>query len=393
MADHLVLVKCDRLELGMYVAELDRSWLHTPFAKHGFLIAQHSQIDILQRCCNYVYVDTEQSESGLLSDTEVIDNSPQPDTEYQLNAMPHGLSQTRSILHAVAAQVAATVRTARRHGTVDIGPIKQRIDLLIDSVLSNPDAPQLLMSAEPTPGFLNRRSLGTATLCIVFGRHLGLDRKELENLALGGVLLDIGKIAVPIPILVKPKHLNASERSFVNCHVNHGLSLVTRHSSVPERVVEMVHGHHERLDGSGYPRQIGGSEIPLYARIAGIVDTFDALTLNRRYAAARSAHSALRFLHTMRDIKFDSAIVDEFVRALGIFPTGTCVELADKSIGLVFSQNTGRPKRPNVLLTADSSGRPIKTFRILETGVHARIARTLPPNRITTEPVFTQVAG
>jgi HD-GYP domain-containing protein (c-di-GMP phosphodiesterase class II) len=140
----------------------------------------------------------------------------------------------------------------------------------------------------------------------------------------------------------------------------------------------MIEAHHERLDGSGYPNQIGGTDIPLYARIAGIVDTFDALMLNRRYASARSGYSALRFLSAMRRTKFDAALTDEFIENLGAYPIGTPVQLNDGSTGLVLSQNEGRPQQPNILLTSDGSGRPVNNMQIVTAGPAHPITQAFP---------------
>jgi len=108
------------------------------------------------------------------------------------------------------------------------------------------------------------------------------------------------------------------------------------------------------------------------------VDTFDALTLNRRYAAARSSYSALRFLSAMRRTKFDSALVDEFTESLGTYPTGTRVRLDDGSTGLVLSQNSGQPQQPNIMLTHDAAGRPVETIRIVTAGEAQTITQALP---------------
>jgi hypothetical protein len=304
--------------------------------------------------------------------------------------VPNQLNGARHALGDVVALVAATICDARQTGHIDIGPIDKQVDMLLEHVLAKPDAIQWLLATETTRGLLNRRALGTSVLCIIFGRHLGFDHQALHNLALGGLLLDIGKTSVPIPILAKPGHLSSGERSFVNRHVDDGLMLIRIDSEVIDRVVDMVGAHHERIDGSGYPHQLSGTEIPLFARIAGIVDTFDALTLNRHYASARSGHSALRFLDALRDIKFDAALVDEFIRAIGVYPTGTCVELDDGSVGLVCSQNAALPRSPNVLLTTDSAGRALKTMRILEPGHNFQIARALPATSLASDSRFLQ---
>ncbi len=378
--DQLVLVKCNGLEIGMYVAELDRSWLHTPFTSRGFLIATQAQLDDLRRCCDYVYVDPEHSDPAVRD--QLLHASPPTDLitgppRNQDSAL-HAINDARATLRRASTLVTHTIHDARRHGRIDIDIIYRDLAVFLDNSLHNIDAMQWLIATEPMQGFLSRRSLGTAVLCITFGRHLGLERHELMNLALGGMLLDIGKVAVPITILAKPHRLSKEEKWFTNRHVRESLSLLHFGTDSLDRVFSMIAAHHERLDGSGYPNQIGGTDIPLYARIAGIADTFDALTLNRHYATARSGYAALRFLSALRRTKFDSALVDEFIDGLGAYPTGTRVQLDDGSTGLVCWQNSGRPREPDVLLTNDAGGRPIKTFRVVTAGANSPIIRAFP---------------
>jgi HD-GYP domain-containing protein (c-di-GMP phosphodiesterase class II) len=122
----------------------------------------------------------------------------------------------------------------------------------------------------------------------------------------------------------------------------------------------MVSSHHERFDGSGYPEKQRGTEIPLFARIAGIVDTFDAITQDRNYAPAISAHTALRYLNGQRRSKFDGALMQEFIHAMGIYPTGTWVELLDGSVGVVCAQDARWPLAPSVALTKNTLGAHIE---------------------------------
>ncbi|MFQ5633702.1 MAG: HD-GYP domain-containing protein [Gammaproteobacteria bacterium] len=377
VANHLVPVQCEQLEPGMYVAELDRSWLHTPFEARGFLITQISQIEALQRCCEYVYIDPKRSDAMALLDLEATRLGPAIPLAEPANDDVPPLNGCREFLHDATSRIAATVCAARRSGRLELDPIDADLDALVEHVLRWPDAIQWLLATESAHGYLNRRSLGTAVFSILFGRQLGLDREALRELALGALILDIGKTIVPITILAKPKRLNSVERSFARRHVEQSLTLVRLSTRVEPRVVNMVGAHHERLDGSGYPHGMTGTDIPLYARIAGIADTFDAMTQERSYATARSGHDALRHLNTWRDIKFDAAPVDEFIHALGVFPVGTGVELMDGSVGVVCRHNPGEPKRPDVLLTRDTHGHALKTKPIVEPGPNRRIQRAL----------------
>lgn len=376
--DKLILVRCSDLEPGMFIAELDRSWLHTPFASRGFLISLPDQIEALQHYCEYVYVDPRRSDPDARAHLTQQATTGRALTHSQDDLAPPALNEAREALRCASVLVTSTIHEARRNQRIDLESIYSGVITFLDSTLHNTDGMQWLLATEPMQGFLNRRALGTSMLCILFGRHLGLERPELLNLALGGLLLDIGKVSVPITILAKPGRLNTEEKWFTNRHVRQGLAMMQVNGHSVDRVISMIAAHHERLDGSGYPNQMVGTDIPLYARIAGITDTFDALTLNRRYAPARSGYSALRFLSALRRTKFDAALVDEFIDGIGIYPTGTRVRLDDGSTGLVLSQNNGRPHHPNVLLTNDTTGRPIKTFQIVEASVGQPITQAFP---------------
>jgi hypothetical protein len=378
VTDHLVPVPSERLGLGMYVAELDRSWLHTPFETRGFLITQASQVDILRRACEYVYIDPNRSDALAMLEMKDPNAGPLEMDNANVRPEPLDLCGCREVLQDARAQIAGTIRAARRAGRLEIEPFARSIDEFVEQVLEWPDEAQWLLTAEPARGYLNRRSLGTAVYTIVFGRHLGLNHDALRELALGAMLLDIGKTAVPITILSKPKRLNSVELSFARRHVDRSVTLVRLNARMAQRIVDMVAGHHERLDGSGYPHHIGGTEISLYARIAGIADTFDALTQNRGYANGRSGHAALRHLNTRRNVKFDAALIDEFVHAIGVYPVGTNVELADGSIGIVCRQKPGEPTRPDVLLKRDADGRALDSPQVAESTPTRRVRRALP---------------
>ena len=359
----------------MYVAELDRSWLHTSFSGKGLLVTRAEQIAELGRTCDYVYVDPERSEAGLLA-------AHRP----QAGHAPDGsdakdFDSARRALDETIRRLSIVVHDARRFGRVEIAPLNRCARNLVNVTLACPDAALWLIRLDSGHGLLYRRSVGTAVAGIMFGRQLGLDSAELAQLAVGGLLLDIGKTAVPISLLAKPGRLNATEMAFVHRHVQQGFALLRVEQDVPRRVVEMVFGHHERIDGGGYPRRLRGTDIPLFARIAAIIDTFDALTVDRHYAGAISGHAALRYLNSKRGEAYDAALVGEFIDAIGLYPTGTRVEMSDGSSGLVCAQNSDWPLRPQVLVTTDMHGHKLDEPRLLTNGIDGHIARALPPRR------------
>ncbi|HHQ14142.1 MAG TPA: HD-GYP domain-containing protein [Chromatiales bacterium] len=326
----------------------------------------------LRRCCRYVYINPSLSEPGVVRNLE----SPSRHTTAPRRAK---LASIRIALGEITRQLATTVRAARRFGKVHIDAVLNAADRLTTLVLDDPDGCLWLIQMQGSDGLLYRRSIGTAAYAIMFGRQLGLKRAELCHLAAGGLLLDIGKTSVPIQLLAKPGKLNEIEQHFVQRHVLQGINILRLTGDAPPRVAEMILGHHERLDGSGYPRGLRGTEIPLFARIAAIIDSFDAMTLNRHYADGISAHHALRALNTGRGQAYDAALLREFIHALGVYPTGTRVELVDGRVGLVCAQNPEWPLRPLILQTETADGELLTEPRLLASGLDGHIARALPP--------------
>lgn len=363
LPDRLIPVNCAQLQLGMYVAELDRSWLHTSFHAHGFMLSHADQIEELQRLCEYVYVDPvlsdhgsdEMFSTGLTGRVEALaDGDP---------ATP--LARQRLELRALGHAFAAAVQGVRRSEELVLAPLRRSLEPVVASLVTDADTIPWLLATELKVGFLHRRALGTAVLMALAGKRIGFERPLLDELALAGLLLDIGKISVPVTILAKSEPLTGHERGFVERHVRRGLYMVRSASPISETVEDAVLGHHERLDGSGYPRGLRGTQIPLPARLAGLVDTYDAMLQDRRYAQAVAAHDAMRLVNRMCGRKFDTAIVRSFMRALGLFPTGSWLQIADGRLGIVRRQAEGEPTRPHVALLSDSAGRRLPAGPVL----------------------------
>ncbi|MEQ1800700.1 MAG: HD domain-containing phosphohydrolase [Gammaproteobacteria bacterium] len=351
----LIPVNCSQLQLGMYVAELDRSWLHTSFHAHGFLLSHVEQIEELQRLCEYVYVDPILSEHG---DSELFSTGLTGRVEALTDIdVPTPIGRQRHELRALGHAFAHAVQGVRRSEELVLTPLRRALAPVVTSLLADHDTIPWLLATELKVGFLHRRALGTAVLMALAGKRIGFERPLLEELALAGLLLDIGKVSVPVTILAKIGPLTGHERGFVERHVRRGLYMVRSASPISEAVEDAVLGHHERLDGSGYPRGLRGTQIPLPARLAGLVDTYDAMLQDRRYASAVAAHDVMRLVNGMRGRKFDTAILRSFMRALGLYPTGSWLQIADGRLGIVRRQAEDEPTRPHVALLSDSAGR------------------------------------
>ncbi len=146
----------------------------------------------------------------------------------------------------------------------------------------------------------------------VFAEALGYTPEHVATLETAAVLHDLGKIAVPDCVLLKPAALTCEERTIVREHASVGAEMVAEVESL-RPIAEMVRHHHERMDGTGYPDRLSGEAIPLGARIIAIADTYDAITSERPYRSARAIEIAIAELEAGAGTQFDAQLVDVFV--------------------------------------------------------------------------------
>ncbi|WP_111656825.1 HD-GYP domain-containing protein [Isoalcanivorax indicus] len=362
------------LSVGMYVSELDRPWIETPFPLQGFHIRNDDDIRQLQAWCQHVYIDRELS-TGPLEPvaapvsrhrvrgaigkfTPVRYTATQTLKQEVVSATLYHREVTRAVVHLLndlRAEKGLNLRVARKAAAV-----------MVHSILRNPDAMVWLARLRDRDSYGYAHSIRASILATVFGRHIGLPKDVLENLATGVLLMDIGKTRLPRSMLTSPEPLSPEQWALMREHVQYGVDLLQHSSGVNDQMLAVVQYHHERHDGSGYPFALSGGEIPLLARIAGIVDTYDAVTSERPWAPARTATEAVSVLYELRDTGFQSTLVEQFIQAIGVYPTGTPVELSTGEVGVVVAQNPSRRLRPQVMVVRDRAGQALERPRILD---------------------------
>ena len=386
-----------KLRIGMYVAMLDRPWLETPFVFQGFMIKDKFEIDQLQSYCSQVFVEVErgkltEAEIRALASAEQITKQHNVESA-QSTTLPNWLQRIMlktglgSLFGWRAASEhgpyagTATVRreapkakqayedcvTAYRHifartradGNVNMQEVIEAVTPIIESILRNPDAMAWTVFSGKRSGRNYSRAVATSVWATMFGRHLQFDRSGLQNLAIGGLLLDIGNVALPDELLHATGAIAEREYDQVVRHVQSGIDILRKTVNVDPVVFEMLVYHHERYDGSGYPNGLRGGDITPYGRIAGIVDCYDAMTTKTSYSPALAAYDAARELNEMRDQTFHAEVVEQFLKTIGMFPTGSIVQLNDGSVALVLEQNPSNSLHPKVLLLQDTDHRKL----------------------------------
>lgn len=484
------------LQLGMWVAELDRPWLDTPFLLQGFLIDSQVELETLRKYCRHVYVDAAQSSPELTDDIRRVeakpadgaaleaarDPYPKPTPMIVLSApsaareeprrsarvfkiradvhisdetrerfrklvrsiavaggeprllgraigwlrrsvggastQPAGPASWRRSLDGLAGgtdllpdratqyadtasleeelprarralarahdalrQLAGEVRGARMPS---FGDVRAAVDDLIDSMTANPDALLWLARLGDDASSAHHQGVKAGLYLIALGRHLGLPRSQLLHLGIIGMLADVGKARLPRAIIEKPGMLSPAEFVIVREHVQLALDALAP-CALPAEIVQGIAQHHERLDGSGYPKGLIGEQISVWGRMAAVVDSFAALTAPRPYATPSAPQDALMTLYQWVGSAFDEHVVEHFVQAVGIFPVGSLVELSNGEIAVVVALNRVRRLEPRVLVLTwpDKSPLDIPRARDLShvgrDGRSIRIVRGLNP--------------
>ena len=425
-------VECRDLVIGMYVCELDRPWLDSPFLTQGFYIKDIDDIDTVRNVCDYVFVHKhiKQSQlnnslpgasSAVLMTTRVIkpaDSKPEarlsraaeinvpdrpskseqgiedffPDrklTKYidTANWRDEGNDARRAIADLYG-YIARFMESISDGAPLDMRKLTRAVGPMVDSVIRNPDACLWSTTMKPAADINNDSALRASVFAVVLGRRLGLPRHDLCSLAIGGLWFDIGKLRLSDDILQAERRLTPKETSIMQRHVEVGLSILKGGGLADPDIIDFIAHHHERLDGSGYPQALAGNLIPPFGRIAGVVDCYNAITSSRRYASTRSPAEAINQLYKLKGVHFHKDLIDEFILAIGVYPVGALVELSSGEVAIVVAQSGTRRLRPIVVVLLDRGknlcreGRYINLAKTthIDDGSKLDIVKNLEPN-------------
>ena len=254
-----------------------------------------------------------------------------------------------AVVHA-SDLLAKLVNDVRIGGSFEIERVEEIVEGMVESIVRNPDALMWVARLREQDISSYGHGLQVSVYLTAFGRHLGFPKTQLELLAQVGLLLDIGKIRLPKDLLEKQGRLSDEEFESVKAHVDHGLEILAETPSIDPDVITGIAQHHERMNGSGYPKGLVGDEISIYGRMAGIVDCFAALTNHRPYAAAVSSYEAQRSITGWGGDYFHEPLVQQFVSSMGVFPVGSLIELSSGEVAIVVAHNKVRRLKPRVLV-------------------------------------------
>ncbi len=385
-------VLAQNISIGMYVSELDRPWIETNFLLEGFFIESIKDVEKLQDICSFVYIDVELTKERISIDaiepsflskiktiatTDIKDISfsshtkksqiPAPETTYKKTSSFSTEFRTANQLYKDITLTASQIFSDINSGNnIDLGSVKRSATAVVDSVVRNPDAFLWLTRLHEKDTYTHTRSLRTSIWSIAFARYLGLEKEKLNNLSIALLLCNIGKAKLPIELLENEEDLSDEEQLKYQKHIDYTLDALKIMGRTPQAIITVIRSHCERFDGSGYPMQLMGDEIPLLAQIAGLVSYYEEITNCRVQENSLDPTRAVEHIYNLRNKKFMPELVEEFICSIGIYPVGSIVELNSKEIAIIVEQNSNNQLLPKVLILRDDKRMPVNVFKLLD---------------------------
>lgn len=379
-------IPVSQLKLGMYVSRFDIPWEITRFPIQGLLIESQKDIDRLAVQCRTVFIDQTRSSTPLLSRRTLQSPFKPPRKSNPINtrqnqksdwkirhcveryrvtvAVEKEVKESHDIFNAVERQLYLicehTLRCRRAHMAMLLDSATQ----VAESVIRNPDAFAWLCRVRTTQKPIYMHTIRLAIWGAIAGRQLGLNTFSISHLCFALLMTGIGKSHLSLGALQGYSAKKTS--SGYQAHIDETLYQLNQFQFASEDTLNTLRYYCERYDGSGYPKGIGGEAIPFLARASGLIETFELLVNPYDNSRAIAPANAITYLNKSKNVLFDAELVEAFTQAIGIYPTGTLVELSDSSLGVIFSQDYEKPLRAKVIPLVDATGHVIKKLRILE---------------------------
>lgn len=250
------------------------------------------------------------------------------------------------------------VDDVRKGKDIDYREAEPLVDNFIESVFRNETASATLFKLRWFDEYTYTHSINVSILAIILGKHLDMDKPTLHKLGIAGLYHDAGKARIPEAILNKPGKLTEQEFQVMKSHPLEGYKLMQGQPGLDPEILRAVVEHHERFDGTGYPRGLRHDDIGRFSRIISVVDVYDALTSRRVYKDPIPPAKALGMMYQWRDRDFTPQAIENFIRCMGVYPVGSLVRLSSGEYGIVASANSLRPTKPEVKVVLDAKKRP-----------------------------------
>lgn len=344
-------IPASQLKIGMYVNDLDRVWANHPFAWNCFTVADADTLKKISAAgIAELEIDTENGADAEATYSERSTYAP----KLIAGLSPVGQFNYAKNLYSNASKLMEDMMKDVRVGKpVSTEQCEPMVENIIDSMYTFPSAFLPLAQIKNRDEYTFQHSVSVSALAVAFGKVLNMPRQEIKELAMGGLLHDVGKAKVPGRILNKPGKLDEAEFTVMKHHATDTADLLKGVKDISEIAFNAAAQHHERYDGTGYPLGLKGDEISLHGQMLAIVDVYDAITSIRVYHKGMPPTEALRKMYEWSGSHFNPRLVQAFIKGIGIYPAGSLVRLESDKLGIVREVVPEKILQPVVQLIFD----------------------------------------
>jgi putative nucleotidyltransferase with HDIG domain len=354
-------ISVDQLIVGMYLKEFCGSWMDHPFWRSGFVITDPKDLAaVFASSIKEVLIDTEKGSDIAPAKAVSIVNIPEVKKIAQfaeIAAKPRDIAPTSTAKEVQRAAkicaeskqaVISMFQEARMGKAIDVGGAVKMVEEITDSVARNPGALISLARLKTVDDYTYMHSVAVCAMMVALAKQIGLDEKITRTAGLAGLMHDLGKAAMPMDVLNKPGKLTEAEFATIKTHPEAGYRMLLSGHNVDPMVLDVCLHHHEKTDGTGYPKGLKGDEISLFAKMGAVCDVYDAITSNRPYKSGWDPAESLRKMAEWSNGHFDTQVFQAFVKSLGIYPVGSLVKLTSGRLAVVVEQTSKSLTTPMV---------------------------------------------
>ncbi len=348
-------ISVEQLCLGMHLQDFCGAWLDHPFWRTKFVLTDAKDIQlILASPIKEVWiniskgldVNTDDAGSGAV---QVIAEEipPTPPVVQKKTSFNDEVKRAANICAKGKEAVVSMFQEARMGLAIEAEAAAPLVEEISNSVLRNPGALISLARLKTADDYTFMHSVAVCALMIALARKLGLDEQQTRDAGMAGLLHDLGKAMIPMEILNKPGKLTDEEFDLVKTHPEEGHKLLLGGIGISEMTRDVCLHHHEKIDGSGYPKRLNGETMSLFAKMGAVCDVYDAVTSNRPYKAGWDPAESIKRMAEWKG-HFDPVVFQAFVKSLGIYPIGSFIRLESGKLGVVIEQGEQSLLKPKV---------------------------------------------